>query len=166
MWIPASFKLVVLCCFWVLPALPCFASYVDLFNIILAWAYCHVLVLYFCASYLAMYCIIYRIVLHHTFLSILSCSCVVCLPYYLLLLVSACSVAIVRIRSSTRGSSSRLLLRLLHGSVLLPCGISGKMTIPLDTFTIIAMLSVSMLSLYVALPIIYCQPLSLLPWNL
>ena len=66
---------------------------------------------------------------------------VVCLPYCLLLLVSACSVAIVRIRSSTRGSSSRLLLHLLHGSVLLPCEISGKMTITLDTFTIIAMLS-------------------------
>ena len=83
----------------------------------------------------------YRLVLHHTWWSILSCSCVVCLPYCLLLLVSACSVAIVRIRSSTRGSSSRLLLRLLHGTILLPCGISGKMTIPLDTFTIIAMLS-------------------------
>src|SRR6187399_2552557 len=110
-----------------------------------------------------MYCIIYRLVLHHTWLSILSCSCVVSLPYCLLLLVSACSVAIVTIRSSTRGSSSWLLLRLLHGPVLLPCGISGKMTITLDTFTIIAMLDVSMLSLYVALPIIYCQPLSLLP---
>ena len=84
---------------------------------------------------------------------------VVCLLCCLLLLVSACSVAIVRIRSSTRGSSSRLLLRLLHGSVLLPCGISGKMTIPLDTFTIIAMLSVSMLSLYVALPILLSAPL-------
>src|SRR6187401_446665 len=106
-----------------------------------------------------MYCIIYRLVLHHTWLSILSCSCVVCLPYCLLLLVSACSVVIVRIRSSTRGSSSRLLLRLLHGSVLLPCGISGKKTIPLDTFTIIAMLSVSMLSLHVALPIIIVSPL-------
>src|SRR6187399_2155098 len=66
---------------------------------------------------------------------------VVCLPCCLLLLVSACSVAFVRIRSSSRGSSSRLLLRLLHGSVLLPCGIPGKMTIPLDTFTTIAMLS-------------------------
>ena len=47
----------------------------------------------------------------------------------------------MRIRSTTRGSSSRLLLRLLHGSILLPCRISGKMTIPLDTFTTIAMLS-------------------------
>ena len=51
------------------------------------------------------------------------------------------SVAIVRICSTTRGSSSRLLLRLLHGFILLPCGISGRMTITLDTFTIIAMLS-------------------------
>ena len=138
MLIPASFKLVVWCCSCVLHPLPCIASFIDLS------------------------CIIYRLVLHHTWLSILSCSCVVCLPYCLILLVSACSVAIVRIRSSTRGSSSRILLRLLHGSVLLPCGISGKMTIPLDTFTIIAMLSVSMLSLHVALPISYVS-LSLLP---
>ena len=36
---------------------------------------------------------------------------------------------------------ARLLLRLLHGSVLLPCGFPGKMIIPLDTFTTIAMLS-------------------------
>ena len=165
MLIPASFKLVVWCCSCVLLPLPCTASYIELSCIILGWAYCHVLVLFFCASYLAMYCIIYRLVLHHTCLSILSCSCVVCLPYCLLLLVSACSVAIVRICSSTRGSSSRLLLRLLHGSILLPCGIPGKMTIPLDTFTIIAMLSVSMLSLHVALPIIIVS-LSLLPWNL
>ena len=34
----------------------------------------------------------------------------------------------MRIRSTTLGSSSSF--RLLHGLVLLPCGISGKMTIP------------------------------------
>src|SRR6187399_2559820 len=110
-----------------------------------------------------MYCIIYRLVLHHTWLSILSCSCVVSLPYCLLLLVSACSVAIVTIRSSTRGSSSRLLIRLLHGPVLLPCGISGKMTIPLDTFTIIAMLSCLDAIVICRATHHYCQPLSLLP---
>ena len=43
--IPASFKLVDLCCFSVLPTLPCIASYIDLSCMILAWAYCHVLVL-------------------------------------------------------------------------------------------------------------------------
>src|SRR3954465_4693464 len=41
----------------------------------------------------------------------------------LLLRVSSDNVAIVRIRSSTS-------VCLLHGLVLLPCGISGKMTIP------------------------------------
>ena len=77
----------------------------------------------------------------------------------MLLLPSSYSIATVRIRSTTLGSSSWILLRLLHGLVLLPCRISGKMTVSLDTFTIIAMLVVSMLSLYVALPIFCCQSL-------
>ena len=45
-----------------------------------------------------------------------------------LLLVSSYFVAIMGIRSSTIGSASSV--HLLHGLVLLPCGISGKMTIP------------------------------------
>ena len=61
------------------------------------------------------------------------------------LLDSSRFVAIVRIRSSTLGSSS--WLHLLHGLVLRPSGISGKMTVTLDLTTIIAMLVVSMLSL-------------------
>ena len=63
----------------------------------------------------------------------------------MLLLDSSCFVAIVRIRSSMLGSSS--WLNLLHGLVLLPSGISGKMTVTLDLITIIAMLVASMLSL-------------------
>ena len=59
----------------------------------------------------------------------------------MLLFDSSCFVAIVRIRSSTLGSSS--WLHLLHGLILLPCGISGKMTATLDLITIIAMLVVS-----------------------
>ena len=59
------------------------------------------------------------------------------------------SVAIVRIRSSTLGSAS--WLHLLHGLVLLPCGISGKMTVTLDLTTIIAMLVASFYR-YAALP--------------
>ncbi len=59
----------------------------------------------------------------------------------MLLLVSSCFVAIVRIRSTTLGSSSPL--HLLHGLVLLPYGISGKMTATLDLTTIIAMLVAS-----------------------
>ena len=59
-------------------------------------------------------------------------------------------VAIVRIRSSMVGSASSLCL--LHGLVLLPCGISGKMTATLDLTTIIAMLVASFYR-FAALPI-------------
>ena len=65
---------------------------------------------------------------------------VVCLFPVLLLLDSSLNFAIVRIRSAT-------LLHLLHGLVLLPSGISGKMTVTLDLTTIFAMLVVSLLSL-------------------
>ena len=90
---------------------------------------------------------------------------VVCFFPVVLLLVSSCSIAIVRIRSSTLGSSS--WLHLLHGLVLLPCGISGKMTATLDLITIIAML-VAWFYRFVALPItcssslpnLPCQPLT------
>ena len=68
----------------------------------------------------------------------------------MLLFDSSCFVAIVRIRSSTLGSASSV--RLLHGLVLLPSGISGKMTATLDLTTIIAMLVASFYR-YVALPI-------------
>src|SRR3954471_1370198 len=77
------------------------------------------------------------LVMHLTWLSIMTCSYVVCLPCCVLLLDSSRFVAIVRIRSSTLGSSS--WLHLLHGRVLLPCGILGKMTVTLDLITIIAM---------------------------
>ena len=58
--------------------------------------------------------------MHHTWLCIMPCSCDVCLLCCLLL---SGYVAIVRIRSTTSVS-------LLHGLVLLPCGISSKMSIP------------------------------------
>ena len=61
----------------------------------------------------------------------------------MLLLDSSCFVAIVRIRSSTIGSSLASSVRLLHGLVLLTCGISGKMTATLDLTTSIAMLGSS-----------------------
>ena len=67
-----------------------------------------------------------RFVMHHAWLCIMSCICVVCLLCCVLLLDSSRIVAIVRIRSSTLGSSS--WLHLLHGLVLLPSGISDKMT--------------------------------------
>ena len=74
----------------------------------------------------------------------------------MLLLDSSRFVAIVRIRSSTLGSSS--WLHLLHGLVLLPCGISGKMTATLDLTTIIAMLVASFYR-FAALPIFYSSSL-------
>ena len=81
---------------------------------------------------------------------------VVCFFPVLLLLDSSCFVAIVRIRLSTLGSS--LSVRLLHGLVFLPSGISGKMTITLDLTTIIAMLVASFYR-YAALPITYLSSL-------
>ena len=63
----------------------------------------------------------------------------------MLLLDSSCFVAIVRIRSTTWE-------RLLHGLVLLPSEISGKMTVTLDLITIIAMLVASFYR-FAALPI-------------
>ena len=74
----------------------------------------------------------------------------------MLLLDSSRFVAIVRMRSSTLGLSS--WLHLLHGLVLLPCGISGKMTATLDLTTIIAMLVASFYR-YDALPIAYSSSL-------
>ena len=71
----------------------------------------------------------------------------------MLLLDSSRFVAIVRIRSSTLGSSS--WLHLLHGLILLPCGISGKMTTTLDLITIIPMLVASFYR-FAALPI-FCS---------
>ena len=77
--------------------------------------------------------------MHHTCLCIMPCLCL-CIyhvvSFFLVLLLSSGNVAIVRIRSTTP-------VRLLHGFVLLPCGISGKMTITLDLITIIAMLVAS-----------------------
>ena len=74
----------------------------------------------------------------------------------MLLLDRSYFVAIVRIRSSTLGSASSNLL--LHGLVLLPCGISGKMTVTLDLTTIIAMI-VASFNRFAALPILFSSSL-------
>ena len=73
----------------------------------------------------------------------------------LLLLDSSGNVAIVRIRST-------MLVRVLHGLVLLPSGISSKMTATLDLTTIIAMLVVSFYR-YAALPITCLSSHPILP---
>ena len=100
--------------------------------------------------------------MHHTWLCIMPCLCDACLPCCLLLSGCASSnssgyVALVRIRSTT-------LVRLLHGLVLLPSGISGKMTVTLDLTTIFAMLVVSMLSLCRATYHLFIKPPKL-PWQ-
>ena len=89
--------------------------------------------------------------MHHTCLCIMPwlCLCVyhvVC--FFPVFLLSSGNVAIVRICSTTP-------VHLLHGLVLLPCGISGKMTATLDLTTIIAMLVASFYR-YAVLPI-FCS---------
>ena len=73
---------------------------------------------------------------------------VVCFFQVLLLRVGSDNVTFVRIRSTAP-------VCLLHGLILLPCGISGKMTATLDITTIIAMLVASFYR-YAALPI-FCS---------
>ena len=98
--------------------------------------------------------------MHHICLCIMPCSClciyhVVC--FFLVLLLSSGNVAFVRICST-------MSVRLLHGLILLPCEISGKMTATLDLTTIIAMLVASFYR-YAALPIIYSSSHPKLPWT-
>ena len=69
---------------------------------------------------------------------------VVCFFSVLLLRVGSDNVVFVRTRLT-------MSVCLLHGLVLLPSGISGKMTITLDLITIIAM-QVASFYLYDALP--------------
>ena len=84
--------------------------------------------------------------MHHTCLCIMPCLClciyhVVC--FFPVLLLSSGNVAIVRIRSTAP-------VRLLHGLVLLPCGISGKMTIP--SKSLLSLLASCSLYCYAAIP--------------
>ena len=104
----------------------------------------------------------YSFVMHHACCA--SCLVHVWCVYYVVCFftIVPVSVAIVRIRSSTLGSSS--WLHLLHGLVLLPSGILGKMTATLDLTTIIAMLVASFYR-YVALPIICLSSHPMLPWT-
>ena len=87
--------------------------------------------------------------MHHTRLCIVPCCCVGCLLCCvllfrcLLLRVGSDNVEVVRIHSSTS-------VCLLHGLVLLPCGISGKTTIPLKS--LLSLLASCSLYCYAALP--------------
>jgi len=98
--------------------------------------------------------------MHHTCLCIVPCLCsciyhVVC--FFPVLLLRSGNVAIVRIRSTTP-------VRLLHGLILLPSGISGKMTATLDLTTIFAMLVASFYR-FAALPITCLSSHPKLPWT-
>ena len=77
-----------------------------------------------CHAYLNRTCIILGCASCHAYVMVVYH--VVCFFPVLLLRVSSDNVAFVRIRSSTS-------VCLLHGLILLPCGISGKMTIPLKS---------------------------------
>ena len=98
--------------------------------------------------------------MHHTWLCIMPCLCL-CIYhvscFFPVLLLSFGNVAIMRIRSTTP-------VRILHGLVLLPSGISGKMTDTLDLTTIIAMLVASFYR-YAALPIFCSSSHPKLPWT-
>ena len=86
--------------------------------------------------------------MHHTWLCIMPCYVlvvyyVVCFFSVLLLRVGSIIVAFVRTRSTTS-------VCLLHGLVLLPCGISGKMTIP--SKSLLSLIASCSLFCYAALP--------------
>ena len=86
--------------------------------------------------------------MHHTWLCIMPCLClvvyyVVCFFPVLLLWVGSDNVAFVRIRSTSS-------VCLLHGLVLLPCGISCKMTIP--SKSLLSLLPSCSLFCYAAIP--------------
>ena len=100
-----------------------------------------------CAPCHAMPCFI-KPDMHHTWLCIMPCLCL-CIYYvacfFPVLLLSFGNVAFVGIRSNTS-------VCLLHGLVLLPCGISGKMIIP----------SISLLSL-LASCLLFCYAYAAIP---
>ena len=101
---------------------------------------------------------LFQPVMHHTCLCIMPwlCLCV----YHVVCFFPGClrfRFGVVRIRSTTSAC-------LLHGLVLLPCGISGKMTATLDVTTIIAMLVASFCR-FAALPILLLFKPPKLPWT-
>ena len=77
--------------------------------------------------------------MHHTWM------CIVCLAYDGVFTVLFASFRLLLLLASVSFRSCEDSLGYVapstSGLVLLPCGIPGKMTIPLDTFTTIAMLS-------------------------
>ena len=106
---------------------------------------CHALLNRTCIILGCASCHVYVMVVYH----------VVCFFPVWLLLDSSGNIVIMRICSTTP-------VHLLHGLVLLPCGISGKMTATLDLTTIIAM-PVASFYRFAALPIICLSSHPILP---
>ena len=110
-----------------------------------------------CHAYLNRTCIILDCASCHDYVVVVYY--VVCFFPVLLLRVRSSNVVFVRSRST-------ISVCLLHGLVLLPCKISGKMTVTLDLITIIAMLVCSLFcyayvaistTCYIMPPILPCQ---------
>ena len=94
-----------------------------------------------CHAYLNRTCIILGCASCHVYVMVVYY--VVCFFPVLLLRVTSDNVAFLRIRSS-------MFVCLLHGLVLLPCGISGKMTIP--SKSLVSLLVSCSLYCYAAIP--------------
>ena len=88
--------------------------------------------------------------MHHPWLCIMPCLCL-CV-YHVACFFPVCFSRYLRFRSGVVRIRSTTSVCLLHALVLLPSGISGKMTVTLDLTTIIAMLVASFYR-YAALPI-------------
>ena len=86
--------------------------------------------------------------MHHTWLCIMPCLCDGCLLCCLLLSGLLLSLASVSFRSCEDPFDYAVCL--LHGLVLIPCGVSGKMTIPL--ISLLSLLASCSLFCYAAIP--------------
>ena len=86
--------------------------------------------------------------MHHTWLCIMPCFCDACLLCCCFFPV--CFSGYLRFRSGVVRIRSTPSVCLLHGLILLPCGISGKMTIP--SKSLLSLLASCSLYCYAALP--------------
>ena len=101
-----------------------------------------------------------------------SCHVYVMVVYYVVCFFPGCFSRYLRFRSGVVRIRSTTSACLLHGLVLLPCGISGKMTIP--SKSLLSLLASCSLYCYVALPttclscLPYChvKPLTHIPRKL
>ena len=106
--------------------------------------------------------------MHHTCLCIMPCLCL-CV-YHVICFFLVCFSRYLRFRSGVVRIRSTTSVCLLHGLVLLPSGISGKMTIP--SKSLLSLLASCSLycyaalptTCYIMLPLLPCQPLPFSPF--